>query len=54
MPDNDSAENNESNNVKESQDSLVTGHTETGVSPHASHIGIAEAPMAASLTPVKT
>lgn len=54
MPDNDTAENNESNNVKESQDSLVTGHTETGVYPHASHIRIAKAPMAASLTPVKT
>ncbi len=54
MPDNDTADNNESNNVKESQDNLVAGQPEVGGYPHASHIGIAEAPMVASLTPVKT
>ena len=54
MPDNDIADNNESNDVKESQDSLVTGQPEAQGYPHASHIGIAEAPMVASLTPVKT
>ena len=30
MPDNDTADNNESNNVKESQDSLVAGQSESG------------------------
>ena len=54
MPDNDIADKNESNDVKESQDSFVTGQPEAQGYPHASHIGIAEAPMVASLTPVKT
>ena len=55
MPDNDTADNNESNNVKKCQNNLVAGQPEVGGGyPHASHIGIAEAPMVASLTPVKT
>ena len=54
MPDNDTADKNESNNVKKSQDDFVTNQTETEIHPYVPHIGIAEGPMAASLTPVKT
>ncbi|EJW21789.1 hypothetical protein IMCC14465_01830 [alpha proteobacterium IMCC14465] len=53
MPDNEIADKNESNDVNESQESTISGEMETGGYPHASHIGIAEAPMAASLTPVQ-